>query len=387
MFSRIFSSDGNPIDVELLNDMGRFTDVHAGSPETDEVFHLRGLVHKRMKNYPAAALDWIMLKVMYPQSGFISQADKQLKELSDDQLSKFAPLIAKFNQRIDSLSGDMDQRTGTFLEFLGTFREESFAAAIAAECASFLARNETFAGDDVIENSIAHQAMLIDNEIALYRFNKLLALYPQSNLRADSLLSMASIQRGKLKLYDKAAKNFLVLIEKHPDSNEAKLGYEALAMMYNEDMRDYPNAIKTYNAIVERYKNDPIVLRGLLALEKVYETKTNQPDKAIETYLKLSEVFATGQDGMNALIAAERLAVSSTKNWNVAIAINERIIVRAPNSEDAIKAQYSNADITDGKLGDKGKAKDMYQDFIKAYPKHSLARDAQKRIDAMTKKG
>lgn len=386
VFSKLFSSDSNPIDIELLQDMRHFVEAYANLPQTDEVLYLSAFVHKRMKSYQAAALDLIMLKVMYPESSFVFAANKQLKEFSNDQLSKFAATIAKADKQIDSLSGDMDQRAGAFLEFLGTFREETFAAPIAAECVSFLARNANFAGDDVIENAIAHQAMLIDNEIALYRFGKLLALYPASKLRADSLFSMATIQRGKLKLYDKAAKNFLALIENHPDSNETKLGYEALATMYNEDMRDYPNAIKTYDAIVAKYKDDPIVLRGLQALEKVYETKTNQPDKAINTYLKLSEVFPTGTEGMNALIAAERIAVSSTKNWAVAIAINERIVARAPNSEEAMKALYASADITETKLGDKGKAKEMYQDFIQAHPAHSLAKDAQKRIDALTKK-
>ncbi|MDX8399319.1 MAG: tetratricopeptide repeat protein [Gallionellaceae bacterium] len=385
IFSRIFSSDSNPIDVALLDEMRKFTEKYASLPQTDEVFYLMALVHERMSNYQAAALDWNMLKVMYPYSSLVVQTNKRLKELAGDQLSKFTPMLDKISLRTGFQDGDMDQRTGAFLAFLGTFREESFAPAIAAECVSFLVRNETFSDEDVIENAIAHQAMLIDNDIALYRFAKLLALYPASNFRADSLLSMASIQREKLKNYNEAEQTFVELIDKHPDSNETKLGYESLAMMYNVEMRDYPNAIKTYNSIIARYKNDPVVLRGLFVLEKIYETKTHQLDKAIDTYLKLSEVFETGKEGMKALLAAERLAVNSVRNWEVAIGINKRIMLRAPNTEDAVKALYANANITDKKLGDKNKAKVMYQDFIKTYPKHSLSKDAQKRIAALTK--
>lgn len=386
LFARLFATGGNPIDAELIAEMQQFIEDHAGLPQTDEVFHLKASVHKRMKNYHAAALNWMLLKVMYPQSALVSVANKQLKELSDDQLEKQAAVIDKLNKRITSLSGDMDQRTGAFIEFLGTFKEETFAAAISTECASFLARNETYQNEDVIESVIAHQAMLFDNEIALYRFNKLLALYPASALRADSLLSIASIQRSKQKLYDKAAKTFLVLIDKHPDSNETRLGYESLATMYNEEMRDYPNAIKTYDAIIAKYKNDPIVLRALLALEQVYETKTGQAEKAIETYLKLADIFDKGQEGLNALISAEKIAVNSTKNWTTAIAINDRIIARAPGTEDAVKALYSTADITENKIGDKEKAKSLYEAFIKDNSGHSLAKEAQKRIDAMMKK-
>ncbi|TAJ80734.1 MAG: tetratricopeptide repeat protein [Gallionellaceae bacterium] len=386
LFARLFASGSNPIDAELLAEMQQFTEWYASLPQTDEVFHLKAQVHKRMKNYHAAALNWMLLKVMYPQSTLVAAANKQLKELGDDQLEKQAAIIDKLNKKIASLSGDMDQRTGVFIEFLGTFRDETFAASIAAEGASFLARNETFQSEDMVESAIAHQAMLFDNDVALYRFNKLLALYPASNFRADSLLSIASIQRGKLKLYDKAAKTFMVLIEKHPDSNEAKSGYEALATMYNEDMHDYPNAIKTYDAIIAKYKNDPVVLRALLAMEQVYETKTGQADKAIDTYLKLADIFDKGQEGLNALISAEKIAVNSTKNWAQAIAINDRIIARVPNTEDAIKAMYSTADLTDTRMGDKEKAKELYQNFIKEHSDHQLAKEAQKRIDAMMKK-
>jgi tetratricopeptide (TPR) repeat protein len=386
VFSRMFSSDSNPIDSDLLLEMHQFTASYAKLAQTDEVFHLMAVVHKRTKNYIAAVLDWELLKVMYPNSSFVSEANKQLKELSGDQLSKQAATIDKMNRKIATLDGDMDQRTGAFIEFLGTFREEGFAAAIADESASFLARNETFLNEDVIENAIAHQAVLINNDIALYRFNKLLALYPASKLRADSLLSIASIQREKLKLYDKAAKTYVSLIEKHPDSIETQMGYEALATMYNEDIHDYPGAIRTYDAIIAKYKKDPIVLRSLLTLEKVYETKTNQQDKAIETYLRVADSFEQGQDGMNALLGAENIAVNSTRNWVQAMSINDRISARSPNSELALKAVFSNADITENKLGDKAKAKELYEKFIKEHSSHALAKDAQKRVDAMMKK-
>ena len=107
--------------------------------------------------------------------------------------------------------------------------------------------------------------------------------------------------------------------------------------------------------------------------------------KAIDTYLKLADIFEQGQDGLNALVNAENIAIESTKNWVQAISINERIIARSPNTEIAIKAAYSNADITENKLGDKVKAKEMYEKFVKEHPDHTLAKDAKKRIDAMIK--
>ena len=384
--SQVFSSKYNPIDIELLAEMRRFINLYAGLPQTDEVFHLMALVHKRTKNYSAAALDWELLKVMYPQSAFVATANKQLQELNVDQLSKQAAVIERMNTQIAMLSGDMDQRTGQFIEFLRASRDANFAAAIVAEAASFLARNKTFQNEDVIESAIAHQSMLIDNDIALYRFNKLLSLYPASNLRADSLLSIACIQRENLKLFDKASKTYLEIIKEYPDSNEAKLGYEELATMYNVDMHDYPNALGTYEIIITKYKKDPSVLYSLLSMEKIYENKTFQLDKAIASYLRVADIYDREQDGLNALVAAESIAFNSTSNWSLEMSINDRIVARAPNSEVAIKATFSNAEIVEEKLGDKDKAKVMYESFIAEHPAHALAKEAQKRIDAMSKK-
>lgn len=384
--SRVFSSNYNPIDNELLAEMRQFINLYASIPQTDEVFNLMALVHKRTKNYSAAALDWELLKVIYPQSSFVATANIQLQKLSSDQLSKQAAMIERMNTQIALLSGDTDQRTGSFIEFLRPSREESFAAAIVAESVSFLARNDTFQNEDVIESAIAHQSMLIDNDIALYRFNKLLSLYPASNLCPDSMLSIAAIQREKLKLFDKASKTYLALIEKYPDSNEAKLGYEDLATMYNADMHDYPNAIRVYEEIIAKYKKDPSVLYSLLTLERIYETKTLQQDKAIETYLRVADIYDQEQDGLSALIEAENIVINSSKNWVLAISINERINARVPKSEVALKALFSNADITQNHLGDNVRAKEMYERFIAEYPDHALAKEAQKRIAAMTKK-
>lgn len=381
----LFSSASKPIDAELLAEAHQLFDRYSAQAEADEVLHLQASLHMRMNNFPAAALDWMLLKVMYPQSTFVAVANKQLKALSDDDLKKQATVIDKLNKKITTLSGETDQRVGMFLEFLGTFREESFAPAIASASSNFLLRNENYANEDVIESAIAHQSVMIDNDVALYRFNKLLALYPDSYLRANSYYSIASIQRDKQKNYDAAAKSFATLIDNHPDSNETKLGYEALAAMYNEDMKQYPNAIKTYEAIIAKYKDDPIVLRALLAQAKVYESRMDNPSKAIDSYLKLADIFDKGQDGLNALKEAEKIAEKSIKNWSQAIAINDRIIARVPNSDDSAISLFSNANLTESKLGDKEGAKALYQQLVKDYSAHKLSKDAQKRIDAIEK--
>lgn len=384
LFSRFISSTSNPIDADLLNEMRHFTERFPDHPETAEVFHLMAQVHLRTDNYTAAAVDWLVLRAAYPDSSFSKEAGKQLQGLAGDDLKKQAVILKAWSAQIDKLKGEREERLANMLKYLGENTEKEFAAPIAGACASFLVSNQSWLQEDAIEHAYARQATLLDAQMALYHFEKMLALYPSSPLRADSMLSMGDVQRKSLKAFDLAAKSYAKLIEQFPDSTETKQSYESLAAMYDEDMRDYPNALKTYDTIVKRYKDDPIVLRALRAMANIQQNKSNQPAQAIESHLKIADIFK-GADGLDALLTAERIATFTTRDWKVAIDVNNRIIALAPQHEEAIKAQFNNADITENKLSDKESAKKMYEEFVAKYSGHTLAKDANRRIEAINK--
>ncbi|MDD2929669.1 MAG: hypothetical protein PHY50_07610, partial [Sideroxydans sp.] len=92
-----------------------------------------------------------------------------------------------------------------------------------------------------------------------------------------------------------------------------------------------------------------------------------------------------GEAGMEALLAAERLALFTTRDWAKAIDINHRIIALSPQHEEAIKAEFKNAEITEEKLGDKVAAKILYAEFLTKHPEHDLSREASRRIEAIDK--
>lgn len=384
--SSMFSSAVRPVDTDLLAEMENFIDLYPESAEVDEVYHLRAQVHKRIESFHAAALDWLMLLAGYPDSKFAAEAQKGLKELAGNKLKKQASVITAMRERLGSLSGERDQRLASFLTFLGTLHEEEgFAAPIAEECAAFLLHNRNYIDEDRIVHALAHQQMLISNEVAIYHFNKLLALYPASPLRPDSLLSLGVIQRKGLKNFNQAAANFKAVIEKHPDSDEAMLAYEALANMYDEDMRDYANAIKTYDAIVARYKDKPVVLRGLQAQARIFQDKTGQPTLAIASYRKLADTFK-GKEGTEALVMAEKLARNVVRDWKMSVELNELIIAASPGSEEALRALFANAETYEDRLKDREQAIKLYQELANRFPKHDLADVAKKRIRSLEQK-
>jgi len=380
-FSRLVSSSANPIDVELLRDMNQFTLRYIALPETAEVFHLKGLVHQRSENYPAAALDWLLVQVIYPDSPFAIEASKQLKELNSDALKKQGVLLTNMTKNIATLSGDRDQRIAGFMQYLGKLGEADFAPAIMAESEAFLISNETFLKEDLVEHAIARQAMLIDNQIAIYHFNRLLAFYPDSTLRADSLWSLGSLQRKGIKQFELAAKSFTKLLEQYPDSQEAKFAIESLAQMYADDMNDFPNALKTHQTIIAKYIDDPLVLRSLNSAALIYKNKTNEPAKAVDSYLKIADIFKGGE-ALVALIKAEEIAAGSTRNWTQAIEINNRIITLVPTTEESAKALFANGDIAEKQLNDKEQAKKYYTDLVARHPSHPLAKNANDRLNA-----
>lgn len=380
--SGLFSSSVRPVDTELLAEMNRVIEQYPDLPDTAEVYQLKAQVHQRIENYHAAALDWLVSVAAYPDSSFAVEARNGLKELSSDQLKSQAKTLQAMTVKLNTLSGGREQRVADLLAFLGTLRERDFAAPIAAECSAFLMRNRNYPEQDRILDALAHQQALLDNESAIYYFNELLTLYPDSALRADGMLSIGNIQRNGLKHYEEAATSYKSVIAKYPDSSETKLAYEALADMYDVNMRDYSNAIKTYDAIVTRYKDDPLVLRSLQALAHIYQDKTSQPLEAIAAYRKLADIFK-GKDGLAALLQAEKLAQYTVSDWKLSIDINQSIINGYPDSDQAPRALYANAGIYEEKLKDREQALSLYQLFVSHYPGHDLAGQAKQHINAL----
>lgn len=383
--SGLFSSSVRPVDSALLAEMQRFIQRFPELPETAQVYQLKAQLHQRIEDYPAAALDWLMLLAAYPASPLTDEAHKQLKQLADRKLKQQAVTLQAMTDKLDLLSGEREQRVAGFLVFLGRLSDKDFAAPIAAECAAFLARNRSYPDEDRILDALGHQQMMLDNEMAIYYFNELQALYPDSPLLPESLLAVGNVQRNGLKRYPAAVTSFSEVIRKYPDSNEAKQAYEALANMYDLDMRDYGNAIKTYDAIVARYKNDSVVLRSLQALAHIYQDKTRQPLLAIATWRKLAEIYPD-KDGLAALVQAENLARYTVSDWKLAIEINRLIVNGYPKDDEAVKALYANAGLYEEKLKDREQALKLYQEVVSNYPGHSLAKDAQRHIDALQQK-
>ena len=382
-FSSLFAAKNNPADADLLLEMDSFIARFSELEETAELYHLKAEVYERTRAYPAAALSWLMLMAAYPDSLLVARAKNGLKELSEDPLKKHAAQLKLMADTIAALHGDRDHRVAAFLLSLGTLREADFAAPIAAECAAFLLRNRSYLEEDRIEHALAHQQA--SHEVAIYHFNKLLELYPDSTLRPDSLLSIGLIRHKELKLYDQAAESYRRVVEIYPDSDEARRAYESLGYLYDEDLRDYPNAIKTYETIVARYNRDPVVLRGLLALARIYQDKTNQPMQAIATYRKLDEAFR-GKDGLEGLVKAEKLAFYTLRDWNLTLEINDRILKVYPSNDEAGAALYANAQIHEDKLKEPAQAIKLYSMLIDRYPNHELSKEAKRRIAALQQK-
>lgn len=379
----LFSSPSLPIDGELLQEADRLIQRHSGMPETAEVFHIKAQVHQRMDNPAAAALDWLMLMVTHPDASFAAEAEKRLGALSGDQLKKQASLLREMILRAKNLNGDRDYRVATFLNSVArTSNEPSFAAPLMDECAAFLMRNTAWQNEDDIEYDLARQAMLVDHQVAIYHFDKLLALYPDSPFRPDSLLSIATAQRRGQHAYERAEQTFKRLIEQYPDTPETVQAYESLAAMYDEDMHDYPDSVRTYDVIVEKYREGPVVLRALNNEALIYQNRMNQPERAVDSYLRIAGIFR-GPEVLDALNKAEKLAQYHLHDWHLAIGINDRIIAYAPHGDEAAKAMFANAEIAEDKLKDKRLARALYEKLIADQPNHPLAKDARKRIDTM----
>lgn len=132
LFSRLLTSSQNPIDAELLAEMRRFAESHPELPETAEAYLLMAQVHQRIGEYPAAAIDLLLLRAAYPDSPFEKDAAKRLQALASDDLKKHADMLKAAGAKIASLKEEREERMVGLLRLLGEKTEKGAQSPMPA---------------------------------------------------------------------------------------------------------------------------------------------------------------------------------------------------------------------------------------------------------------
>jgi TolA-binding protein len=370
-----FFSSNSDLQDALIQDIELFYTVFNDLPISSEALFLKGIILQKQGNDEAAALAWLQNIYEFPKSDNVKTTQTHLSDLLDKDWGKFNSEIRAVMKEIPQT--DRPARLKSLISQLYPINDKKLTQSLVALQIDFLKRYPNSVYADEIQVLLAHNLGTNSAEGAVFGFKKLLALFPNSSYRPEAMLAIADLQRIRLKVYDNAASSYQSLIQEYPRHPLAKNAYENLALTQEKHLKDYPAAIVTFNSIVKLYPKDNVSLNALQRMAKLQESKTKQLGDAVASLRLLATSFH-GEDGIKALEAATKIAQRKLKDDALTIEIQEQIIRDYKDTDAAPKAMFTKAELVESK--DPAQARQMYQSFVTAYPKHQLTSKAIKKL-------
>ncbi|MDX8387584.1 MAG: tetratricopeptide repeat protein [Ghiorsea sp.] len=370
----LFSS-GSDLQTTLIQDTDLFFSIFNDLDIASESLLLKGIILKKQGHEKAAALTWLQNIYEFPQSDHANASTKLLNDLLDSDWKKFSNEIRPIIKNIPTTN--RAARLSKLISQLYPINDTAFTKALIGLQIDFLKRFPENIHADEVQVLLAHNLGTTSAESAVFGFKKLLALFPNSSYRPEALLAIADLQRLRLKKYDQAVANYLLLIQEHPKHQLAKNSRENLALTYEKHLRDYPAAIRTFSSIVKLYPQDKSALNALQHMAKLQESKTKEHRNAVVSLRLLSSSFK-GDEGLKALTTATKIAHKKLKDFALTIEVQEQIMLDYSDTDDAIKAMFKKAELIEKQ--DPAQAKALFQTFVSTYPKHNLTKKAIKHL-------
>ena len=379
----LFGPSMSALDEALLHDLNDYLVVYGDLPLSVEAVQLKAILHNRFDQHEALAMDFLYIISAYSGSRYEAASRKGLQELLADALKYEEPILGTLLTHDFTAKQQQKDRLFDLLKGLSELKSDKFDAVIAQMSALFLVRYPNYAKADVVQDILAHH-QAENYHVAIYQYQKLMAVYPSSALKANALFSIAETQRTGLKEYQDAANNYKQVIERFPHDVTTKTAYLRLGLTQSLHLKQYQEALFTLNQVVEKYPDDVAGKEGLQMLGEIYAKKTKEYAKAVASYRKLSDIFS-GDDGLEALQQAEKIASQSMRDYPLVIAIDEQVVRDYGDREQAVEALMNIGDVYEKKLKRKTDAIKAYQRVIESYPSSKQAKEASSNIRQLEK--
>jgi len=380
----LFGSSTTPLEVALLNDLNDYIKIYGQKSLSVEAIQLKAILHNRMDQNEALAMDFMTILSAYSGSRYEKASRKGLQNLLEDSLKYHKSVIDTVLNHDFASIPKQSERLFALLSDLSSVDDKDFNPVIAKACSRFLLRFPDNVHNDEVQLILAEHTGS-HYHVGIYQYHRLLAVYPESNLRPDALFAIGEIQRSGLKHYEDAAMSYRQVIEQFPRSDIAKHAYIQLALTQSKHLRLYQEALLTLNTAVEKYADDAVGKEALQMLGDIYTKKTKEYSKAVDAYRKLSDIFS-GDDGLQALQDAERIASKYMHDYALVIAIDEQLIRDYSESDLAPVKMLNIADVYNNKLKQPSEAIKQYQRVIESYPSSKQAKEASSEIRKIEKR-
>lgn len=383
-FEEQFSKAKGESMTYLLKDLDAWLSINSDKSNSDKVLELKAKVQTELKDYKGAILTYIKHIYAYPQSNVNLTVRSQLATLVDAHVDRKLAQEVNTIAKGDNSSKKAD-RLAAMLEKLAGATAEFFYEPLVQEFITFSADYPDYARADELQKSLAG-VFLAKNQpqTAIMAYNKLLAVYPNSALKASVRMEIASVLANNLKDYDQAIEIYQDVTNAHPGTAEAAQSYVRIGEL-SELRKKYALAVSVYDKIIALYPKTDSAFNAFTAKANIQRKSQSLPKEAYDTLNAQADMFKGEVRVVPVLLLAVEVAKRDLKDFKLAANALDRVATEYPNSKEAPVALLDEGEIYAEHLGNKDKAKELYERVLGSYAGNSNAKTAQKRIDTLMK--
>ncbi|MDX6769175.1 MAG: tetratricopeptide repeat protein [Elusimicrobiota bacterium] len=359
-------------------DLELFARRHPDSAQAPEALLLLAGLRQKKGDWQSALTTLLRLLYEYPAAKVTLKAKSAYIELVDKKASrKQRPLLTDLVKLPEA--GEKSDRLSVVWRKLVEDAPDAVYEPVAAELRDFSARFPAHKDSDKLLASLARLHSFNDRPAdALLACRKLLALFPDSPLRARAQMTVGDLYADALRDPKKAIDAYQELVAQYPGAPEVLAALQRSAELFESKLRQYDLAVEMHEKVVAGFPKTAASLDALKRTAKLQRDRLAKPEEAIKTLTRLSSMHG-GQDGVDALLQAAGYARRDLKDMSRQAELLRKVADDYAAASEAPQALYDAASVHESDLKDTAKAVELYKEVESKFPSHKLAKRAADR--------
>ncbi|MDD2773340.1 MAG: tetratricopeptide repeat protein [Elusimicrobiales bacterium] len=374
------------LSAALLADIDSWLRRNEDKPNSDAALFFKAQQQLNMEDYKGAVVTLLRHIYEYPDSSLNFKAKSLFNTTIDKRMDRKLRQPLMDMARLADAAKPKTERVAEFLKKISDIGGDSLFAPLLAEYGDFFARYPDYKGAD--ELLVSKGALYGKKELylgAVLAYERLLAVYPESPLRATAKRLVGDVYSVNLKNNPKAIEAYQYVVDHFASSPEAGTAYAHMAKL-SEAERQYDLAVDVYEKIAKLYDGQDASAAALLSEARVLRENLKRPQDAVNVLLRVADKYKGDQKEIDALKQAAQICRKDLRDFEQEIKMYSRIVADAPDSVDAPAMLYESAKVYDKDLLNPDKAVETYQQVVDRYPGNSIAKSAAGRIQSLKSK-
>lgn len=352
------------------------------NPAADEALLLKANLHYKVGDYKYALVTLLRHFHAYPRGAAMEDARKLFTEILVKKADKkIRPVLEEAGAAAEKASADAG--LAALLEKLSVQAGDAYYEPVAAEFRAFFNRFPSYPRNDALRLALAAMHQKKGKYLpARLGYEKLIQLYPSSQLLARAKQSLGGVLADDIKAYDKAIEVYQDVAASFPGTDEAWSAYTRLPALA-ERQKKYDLAVEIHERIIKLYPDKEEAYNSYKDEARVLREELKKFPEAVAVLNRVADKYKGGR-AIGALLLAAEIYRKDLKNAEGEVKTYDRIAAEYEADPQAPKSLYAAGEVYE-KEKQPDKAREYYQKVLDKYNADPMAKKAYSRLNALAK--